>query len=226
MQGPSRVERDCVADLTRVVELARTDAENPSLMVYGPRGVGKTSMVAAALQNSTGVLNVAIPGDGTDFNFEQRVERVVLQLAGLQVARQRPKADTGTRLRAILAAHERVYSQRAVIVIDVNANVQPAQLSDMLLAAKQLGFEEGLATFVFVMSASRSALGLPIGLQQLRVEGHSAPDFTQEEAQQYIKRRLPDFSGVAANITNLVGDRAMDLVAVCKTCRGATSAEE
>ncbi|KAG5192604.1 hypothetical protein JKP88DRAFT_229739 [Tribonema minus] len=95
----------------------------------------------------------------------------------------------------------------------------------MLLAAKQLGFEEGLATFVFVVSASRSALGLPIGLRQLRVEGYSAPDFTEEEAHRYIKWRLPDFTGVAANITN-VGERAMDLVAVCKACRGATSADK
>jgi len=51
MQGRSRVERGCFADFARVVESARKDEEdNPSLMVYGPRGVGKTCMVAAALQ--------------------------------------------------------------------------------------------------------------------------------------------------------------------------------
>ena len=50
MPDCDRVDRGCFADFARVVGEARQAQINPSLMVYGARGVGKTSMVAAALQ--------------------------------------------------------------------------------------------------------------------------------------------------------------------------------
>jgi hypothetical protein len=97
------------------------------------------------------------------------LERVVLELGGLEIDGQ--SVATGNRLRTILAFYEMVHRCRPVFVIELNAKMEPAALSDLLLAIKQLGFEENLATFVVVLSASWSALGLPINIQELRVKG-------------------------------------------------------
>jgi Cdc6-like AAA superfamily ATPase len=52
LQGGLLVRRECFAEYSGAVELARDDEQNPCLLVYGPRGVGKTSLVQAAMQVS------------------------------------------------------------------------------------------------------------------------------------------------------------------------------
>ncbi|KAG5182664.1 hypothetical protein JKP88DRAFT_56331 [Tribonema minus] len=155
-------------------------------------------------------------GDGTD--LEQRLEQLLLKLAGLP--EHGPKADLGDRLRAILTFYQIVHKRRPVVVIDINERTGPATLSKLLLAAKQLGFQEKLATFIFVVSASRSALGLTIGIRQSRVRGYRAPDFSEDEALAYLAKHLPPFPGMAEFVVQQIGTRALDLVELCSECRG------
>eukprot|EP00952_Eustigmatos_sp_NYUAD-ZCMA_P012156 48925-Eustigmatos_ZCMA.PRE.1 len=73
--------------------------------------------------------------------------------------------------------YKEVYSCRPVIVVDVSLGVKPAALEYLLLSAKQLGHEEELATFVFVVGDSRRVLSPAVGLHELRVEGYRVPEF-------------------------------------------------
>ena len=50
LDGDELVVRDCFADFNCTVSSARSDKQNASLLVCGARGVGKTSIVEAALQ--------------------------------------------------------------------------------------------------------------------------------------------------------------------------------
>jgi hypothetical protein len=59
------------------------------------------------------------------------------------------------------------YKRRPIVVVELNSQVTPVALAQLLLDVKQLGFEEMLATFVVVVLASRSALGLTIGMSEL-----------------------------------------------------------
>jgi hypothetical protein len=118
-------------------------------------------------QGIGGTSNLPYSGDGKD--LEVTLERALLELGGLEIDGM--SVRTGTCLRAILACYNLVYKRRPVFVIEINEKMEPAALGDLLLAIKQLGFEEELATFVVVLSPSRSALGLTININELPVKG-------------------------------------------------------
>lgn len=48
--GDRLVKRDCFDEFTNRIGLARADEQNPCVLMYGPRGCGKTSLVQAAMQ--------------------------------------------------------------------------------------------------------------------------------------------------------------------------------
>ncbi|KAG5185135.1 hypothetical protein JKP88DRAFT_313097 [Tribonema minus] len=137
-----------------------------------------------------------------------------------------PKADPGDRLRAIFTIYKKARKRRPIVIIDINEKMEPATLSKLLMAAKQLGFEEKLATFIFVVSASRSALGLTVTTEESRVDGYSAPDFTEDEALAYLAKHLSPFPGMAEFVVQQVGTRAMHLVSLCRKCQGVKSETE
>ncbi|KAG5192699.1 hypothetical protein JKP88DRAFT_292111 [Tribonema minus] len=177
-----------------------------------------------AMKGMRGVITAYYTEGITD--IQGWLDQVLTRVTSKRTTAQPAGTMTADRARAALATYLVKYRRRAVIVIEINSEVTPHTLCEILLAAKQLGFDEMLATFVIVVSASRSALGVPIGLSELRVRRYSAPDFTEAEAHQYIQQRLPKFPGIAANITSLVGEHAMHLVEVSEACREAKSAEE
>ncbi|KAG5180544.1 hypothetical protein JKP88DRAFT_279420 [Tribonema minus] len=137
-----------------------------------------------------------------------------------------PKADPGDRLRAIFTIYKKARKRRPIVIIDINEKMEPATLSKLLMAAKQLGFEEKLATFIFVVSASRSALRLTVTTEESRVDGYSAPGFTEDEALAYLAKHLSPFPGMAEFVVQQVGTRAMHLVSLCRKCQGAKSETE
>jgi hypothetical protein len=170
-----------------------------------------------------GVVSVAYDGDGKSAMrfFEQEIKAAVATDA-LEAKNARP----GDRFRAIMATYQVKHKRRPIVIVEINSEVTPQALKQLLLHVKQLGFEEMLATFVVVVSASRSALGLTIGMSELRVEGYSAPDFDDDEAQQYLVKHLNCTAATAATITAQTGTRAMHLVAVCTKCKGAETEAE
>jgi hypothetical protein len=50
LRGGELLQRSCFAAFREVIQSACALKENTALLVYGPRGVGKSTMVAAALQ--------------------------------------------------------------------------------------------------------------------------------------------------------------------------------
>ena len=139
---------------------------------------------------------------------------------------QAPRAVRGDRLRAILDEYEERYHRRALVIVDVNSEISPHALKELLLQVKELGYDDMRATFVVVVSASRSALGLTIGMSELRVRGYAAPDFTVDEAHRYLRQHLPVSAEVAGSITDAVGTRAIHLAEVREVCGGADTEEE
>ncbi|KAG5187614.1 hypothetical protein JKP88DRAFT_288044 [Tribonema minus] len=179
-------------------------------------------MVAAALQDTSGVLPVLYEGNG--LNLEVRLELAMLALAELPIIN--PTVRPGSRCRAILAIYKKVHKCRPIVVIDINEAMAPATLSKLLLEAKQLGFEEYLATLIFVVTAPWSALGLPVSLEESRVRGYRAPDFTEDEALTYAAKHLSAFPDMTEFVVKQIGTRAMHLVSLCRKCQGAESETE
>ncbi|KAG5189444.1 hypothetical protein JKP88DRAFT_353084 [Tribonema minus] len=185
----------------------------------GDELVARDCFAEFTCMGTAGVLGMSYNGDGTD--LEQRLEELVLDCSGL--SDDAATGRIGYCLRAILTFYQRVYNRRPVFVIDINSKMEPAALSDLLLAARQLGFQEKLATFIFVVSASRSALGLTVGITQSRVRGYRAPDFNPAEAHNYLAKHLSPFPELTEFVVQQVGTRAMDLVEVCSGSRGVES---
>eukprot|EP00611_Tribonema_gayanum_P026768 TRINITY_DN6451_c0_g1_i1.p2 TRINITY_DN6451_c0_g1~~TRINITY_DN6451_c0_g1_i1.p2 ORF type:complete len:268 (-),score=66.26 TRINITY_DN6451_c0_g1_i1:102-905(-) len=148
----------------------------------------------------------------------------MLALAELPIIN--PTVEPGDRLRAILAIFKKVHKRRPIVVIDIDEMVAPATLSKLLLEAKQLGFDENLATLIFVVTAPWSALGLPVSLEESRARGYRAPDFTEDEALAYLAKHLRPFPELAEFVVEQIGTRAMALVELCSAFRGAESESE
>lgn len=176
-------------------------------------------------QDTPGIVCASYHGNDSG-NPLDWLEQVTLDVTVKFLEPQAPRAVLGDRLRAILDKYEVQHGRRAIIVIDINSEVSPDALKVLLLQVKELGYKEMRATFIVVVSASRSALGLTIGMSELRVHGYAAPDFTRDEAQRYIRQHLPAFPGIVSHITDAIGVRAIHLAEVCESCSGAQTEQE
>jgi SpoVK/Ycf46/Vps4 family AAA+-type ATPase len=55
LEGDLLVNRECFAEFRARMVFVRDDKQNPCVLVYGPPGCGKTSVVQAAMQVRCGI---------------------------------------------------------------------------------------------------------------------------------------------------------------------------
>ncbi|KAG5176165.1 hypothetical protein JKP88DRAFT_249716 [Tribonema minus] len=163
---------------------------------------------------------ICISYDGGVRDVEKYFEAAVLTALPPPVRRTLSQTAPGVKLQAILAAYYGMLKHRAVFVVEVASLVTPEQLRNMLSAIKRLGFDEGLATFVVVLSATRSALGSNINLFAQRCRVFAAPDFSKEEACQYLESHLTVENDTLdmAEVVDRLGTRVGHLVDLCLLC--------
>jgi hypothetical protein len=174
-------------------------------------------------QGMPGVLSIEF--HGSQAVLEKCLDTAIQRLSTKQLT-STSAASEGDIFRASAGAYRLKHARRPIIIIEINSEVSRDALKQLLLATKQLGFEEKLATFIVVVSASRSALGMTIGFEELRAIGYSAPDFDHDEARQYLVEHLNCSDTTASSVIAEIGTRAMHLVFFCKVTKGlATDAE-
>lgn len=206
------LRRSCFSEFREVVERACTPGENYSILVYGQRGVGKTTTVLASLQDMNGIIRMVYSGNG--FDFIQRCERAISKISSLKSDRAYPE----DRLKAVLVAYQARYKRRPIVIVEIDREMDPPAFKQFLLEIKELGFEDMLAVCIMVMPTSQSALGKIIGMSELRVRGYAAPDFDHDEAQWYVIARLNCSVETANIIISNIGTRPMHLSQFCVKC--------
>lgn len=143
---------------------------NPTLLVHGERGSGKTVAVRLALHSSQSVVHVKLWGRDLARPLIA-LSQGIIDASGVQVSAS-----------AALAVEEafRLIKGRGwrpggalvpIVVVELDKRCTDAELLGVLLACKRWGDDENLAKFVVEAPSARIARGLPISLSDLRVEG-------------------------------------------------------
>ncbi|KAG5187038.1 hypothetical protein JKP88DRAFT_254247 [Tribonema minus] len=235
------VDRECFMEGRTLIANARKRTVNVAHLVWGSRGGGKTVYTDAALQffglkvlrgmlrvrrslGMPGVLKLTFAGDAS--KAKEWITKQVLGHIRADWANQFKSVPAETRLRLIAEVYKfQNTGERLVVLLDVGEQTTPSVLTKLLAAIKDLGYEQKLITFVVVVSASRSAMALPVDLMAARARPIRAPEFTVDEAHALLRKQLanlaqlPDFISLAKKITAKVGTRPVHLVEVCERCQ-------
>ena len=130
-----------------------------TLLVSGPRGAGKTILVNKALKGRNGVIDFK-PAADTDVTNETLVEAIMNELEIEYTAGLNPT----TMLMKILK------DIKPILIVEVNDHCTSEGLQSLLLRLKSWGADKMLVRPIVVVSSSRSAFSLTIGLKELRTE--------------------------------------------------------
>ncbi|KAG5177549.1 hypothetical protein JKP88DRAFT_226433 [Tribonema minus] len=143
-----------------MIDEARKSKNSVAHLVWGPRGGGTTVYTDAAVQDMPGVLRVTFSGDGD--KATAWIENQVLVHVREDWVNHFESAYPGQRLQLIAQLYKlQNKGQRLVVVLDVGEQTPPSVLTKLLMAAKDLGYERKLLTFVVDVSTSRSVMALP-----------------------------------------------------------------
>lgn len=144
---------------------------NPTLLVHGERGSGKTVAVRLALHAQTPVVHVKLWTQDLDSPLKA-LSRAIIDAAGVDVPPGGATLVAEDALRRLKGNGWGVRGARApIVVIELDKRCTAAQLQAVLLTCKRWGDDENLAKFVVEAPSARIARGLPISLADLRVEG-------------------------------------------------------
>lgn len=169
--NPGFVDRPKLLD----VDALRREVQsryNPTLLVHGERGSGKTVAVRLALHSSESVVHVKLWG--------KDVSRPLFALAQAIIDTSSVQVTAPGSAPLIVESALRNIKGRGwkpggasvpIVVVELDKRCSDTDLLGVLLACKRWGDDENLAKFVVEAPSARIARGLPISLSDLRVEG-------------------------------------------------------
>lgn len=144
---------------------------NPTLLVHGERGSGKTVAIRLSLHSQTSVVHIKLWAQDLDSPLKA-LSRAITDAAGVDVSPGGARLVAEDALRRLKGKGWGVGgSQAPIVVIELDKRCTAAQLQAVLLACKRWGDDENLSKFVVEAPSARIARGLPISLADLRVEG-------------------------------------------------------
>ena len=204
------------------MEIFAAKEKQKTVMVCGPRGSGKTAAVRESLKGEKGVVVATLAGEG---QMGQKLASTITESLGLHTNKQVDHTEV------VVNALKKIRSKAGyaglgrppVLVVEVNKRFTSAKsLEELALTLKDWGHDEGLVCPIVVLSTSRAAMGLEIGMDELRAEFTCVGDLDHEEARRYIKQlctelELEEASDVAAvskcaeEVISLVGSRLLHL---------------
>lgn len=190
-----------------------------TVLVFGDRGCGKTSMIQHMLKNRRGVMTVKIKNDN-------RARDVVGE------ATQQLHVLGNVQNRSFLEETFGWFSwfpwvSQPILVCQLEERCSASALEDVLVMAKTLSYGNrgrGHARILVEISGSRAAIELGGSfLAERRVQGVRVGDFNREEALEFLKSRMPEnFSDLnrrvqlAERIVDKIERRAIWLEEVAK----------
>ncbi|CAM9548135.1 unnamed protein product [Ectocarpus sp. 6 AP-2014] len=205
---------------------------NPTLLVHGERGSGKTVAVRLALHSSESVVHVKLWG--------KDVSRPLFALAQAIIDTSSVQVTAPGSAPLVVESALRNIKGRGwkpggasvpIVVVELDKRCSDTDLLGVLLACKRWGDDENLAKFVVEAPSARIARGLPISLSDLRVEGVKMRPLAPSEAQQVAVGCVPiaasrNWKGgrqedLAKYIVSKVGLGMLDLVRVGFAARNA-----
>ena len=113
--------------------------------------------------------------------------------------------NKGTIIREALKELKR-FKCESILLVEVNAQCSLSELQEILTRMKEWGDDLHLCKPVVVLSSSRSALAMTIGLRELRVICEFIPNLTDEEVCSFVTQMLSEFNANESNINELVKD--------------------
>ena len=155
-------------------------------IVCGPRGAGKSTLVAEACHSVPSVVCVHFKGDTmNDF---------ALALMSSLNVRCPPEMVPEVFMKSVLSRVKSNMHRKPVIVIEVDKRFSGAQLENLLLLCKELGDDTQLIIPVVVLSSSRAAFS-NISAADLRAEFVEVEDLSEEETRAFLSKVLKNVEG-------------------------------
>ena len=181
-------------------------------VVYGPRGSGKSTAVRHVFSNRKCVVTSTLPTDGESNTCVKDWASSVLDSLGIQ------NIPSGVDPLKILNESLKAKGQKTslkdlpIIIVEVDSRCEGKFLENLLLQTKHLGGDNELANFVVVLSASRAAYNVQIGLNKLRAHAVLVDELSDDEAKEYLR------SCLMKTIKNMSDEEVEEVVndALCK----------
>ena len=191
----------------------------PTIVVYGPRGSGKSTAVRIAVNQSKEKRPVLLARvTAADIvegkNFVQQVAFTIID-AAIQKLSTKPTSVSvprGIRSSSILTGALRQVKQLPIIVLEVDMKFTSLQLQQLLVQLKSWGTDSRFAQFIIVLSSASTALGLPTNAGDLRSHFVAVNDLNDAEVQEFLQSRFPNISkGTIKQVHRRVGNRILHL---------------
>ena len=184
-------------------------------VVYGPRGSGKSTAVMHVFSNRKCVVTSTLPTDGESNTCVKDWASSVLDSLGIQNI---PSGVDPLKILKESLVQFKAKGQKTslkdlpIIIVEVDSRCEGQFLENLLLQTKHLGADKELANFVVVLSASRAAYNVNIGLDQLRAHAVLVDELSDDEAKEYLR------SCLMKTIKNLSDEEVEEVVndALCK----------
>ena len=199
--------------LPDIINIFGAKEKQKTVMVCGPRGSGKSAAVRDSLEGRKGVVVATLAHD--QGHVGQKLACAITESMGLHTNKQ---VD---HLEVVVNALKEIRSERGyaglgrppVLVVEVNKRfTSPGSLEELALTLKGWGHDEALVCPIVVLSTSRAAMGLEIGMDELRAEFATIGDLTDKEAKCYIKQLCQEFELEGAKDDAAVSKCAEDVV--------------
>ena len=167
-----------IKSLAKKLETSIADgAFNPTWLVTGPRGSGKTTLINMLLKDKWNVIAVTI-NTWDAFTERSFASSINESLTNHNITEQGPWF-----LQSVL----RMAKDPPILVVEVNERCSSEQLQSLLLVLKNWGADLRLIRPLVILSTSKAAFGLHIGLMQLRTVPFLVDDVTEAEAELLLK---------------------------------------
>ena len=166
-----------VPDVDHIKSISETfdpSSYEPSIMVCGPRGVGKSTIMQKAFEDKKGVIHVQ-PDPVTVDNFYA----AILGFAML-------KESSINKRKLVLEALKEIEGRKPTLVVEINEKCGADHLMALLVELKKVVSESRLANYFIVVSTSRASLLVPMSMDELRVQ----PMFIKDPPPDVIERYL------------------------------------
>ena len=195
--------------------MALDDSMFSTVLVYGPRGSGKTTSIKLALRNMWSVVNISI----TTNDPEKAPEEFRTSLAEAIHSSFNGKYF-------FKSVFGRMKRDPPVIVVKMDSKSSGKVLTAVLLECKEYSYEQQCARVLIDLSVSRAALEVDVNLMDLRTLGVFVGELIEKEPVRYLSTRLAtnldskDHQELAQLAIDSVGGRILVLNQLSVSCKG------
>lgn len=175
---PPLLPRQEVVD--RIKERLADDPDSDkSIIIVGPRGVGKSTAAKMALKNRSHVVCASFFGDIPSFIRSVFDEIDITEIPAT--------TDLISNFKSVLRHVKRKHNIMPKIVVEVDIRCTPEQMQELLLQIKTWGYERHLAQFIVVVSQSRILPELSISTDDLRFVCIAVGDLSKDETKVHLQ---------------------------------------